>query len=30
MAEDTSRAHLQETSERIAKVLGASMQVTEP
>jgi hypothetical protein len=28
--DDTSRAHLQETSERIAKVLGASMQVTEP
>jgi hypothetical protein len=28
--EDTCRAHLEECQERIAKVLGASMQVSEP
>jgi hypothetical protein len=28
--DDTSRAHLEECQERIAKVLGASMQVNEP
>jgi hypothetical protein len=28
--DDTSRAHLDECQERIAKVLGASMQVQEP
>jgi hypothetical protein len=28
--DDTSRAHLEECQERIAKVLGASMQVQEP
>ena len=28
--EDTTRAHLEECQERIAKVLGASMQVTQP
>jgi hypothetical protein len=28
--DDTSRAHLDECQERIAKVLGASMQVHEP
>src|SRR5262249_10899190 len=28
--DDTTRAHLEECQERIAKVLGASMQVTQP
>jgi hypothetical protein len=29
-ADDTTRAHLEECRERIAKVLGASVQVNEP
>jgi hypothetical protein len=28
--DDTSRAHLEESRERIAKALGASMQLREP
>jgi hypothetical protein len=28
--DDTTRAHLEECQERIAKVLNASMQITEP
>jgi len=30
VVDDTTRAHLEECHERIAKVLNASMQVREP
>ncbi len=30
VVDDTTRAHLEECRERIAKVLNASMQVNEP